>query len=180
MAADHPLRRWKPFLAAFGVIDDAIEASSRLDISRDEFRRARCAIVERLCDTPDKDESDELCRGLDRAMVQSLLTLQVVPVAPSTLAKTELVPAVRALRKHECERVRALARDIVRGWRAAAEGDLVKVRAAADKLAQIVLPAERTLPPPRAAGGEQEAAGDGDEKSKMSKDRASGLRIHVL
>jgi hypothetical protein len=33
------------------------------------------------------------------------------------------------MRKHECERVRALARDIVRGWRAAAEGDLVKVRA---------------------------------------------------
>jgi hypothetical protein len=48
-------------------------------------------------------------------MVQSLLTLQVVPVAPATLARTELVPAVRALRKHECERVRALARDIVRG-----------------------------------------------------------------
>jgi hypothetical protein len=38
-------------------------------------------------------------------MVQSLLTLQVVPVASATLARTELVPAVRALRKHQCERV---------------------------------------------------------------------------
>jgi hypothetical protein len=151
MADHHPLRRWKRFLAAFGAIDAAIEAAGP-GASRDEFRRARCGVVERLCDASDEDERDELCRDLDRAMVQSLLTLQAVPVAPATLARTELVPAVRALRRHECDRVRALASDIVCGWRAAVEGDLVKVRAASDKLAQIVVPAERKTTPPVATG----------------------------
>ncbi|CAO2166707.1 unnamed protein product [Urochloa humidicola] len=150
----HPLRRWKPFLAAFAEIDAAIEAAG-LGISRAEFRRARCAIVERLCDTPGDDEEEEeaaageqLCWCLDDAMAEALLTLRMVPVAPETLARTELVPEVRALMKrHECERVRGLARDIVCGWRAAAERDLVKVRAAADKLARIVLPVEGTRAP---------------------------------
>ncbi|KAF8716740.1 hypothetical protein HU200_025825 [Digitaria exilis] len=101
--ADHPLRRWKRFLAAFGAIDAAIEAAGP-DISRDEFRRARCVLVERLCDASDEDERDELCGHLDTAMVQSLLTLQMVPVAPAMLARTELVPAVR---RPEAARVRA-------------------------------------------------------------------------
>ncbi|CAO1944739.1 unnamed protein product [Urochloa humidicola] len=149
----HPLRRWKPFLAAFAEIDAAIEAAG-LGISRAEFRRARCTIVEKLCDTPQDDEEEEaaageqLCRCLDGAMAEALLTLRMVPVAPATLARTELVPAVRALMKrHECERVRGLARDVVCGWRAAAERDLVKVRETADRLARIVLPAEGTLAP---------------------------------
>ncbi|CAO2194973.1 unnamed protein product [Urochloa humidicola] len=147
----HPLRRWKPFLAAFAEIDAAVEAAGG-GISRDEFRRARCAIVERLCDTPDGEEDEaageQLCRCLDAAMAESLLTLRVVPIAPATLATTELVPAVRALMKrHECERVRGLASDVLCGWRAAAERDLVKVRAAADRVARIVLPAEGTPAP---------------------------------
>ena len=157
MADHHPLRRWKRFLPAFGAIEAAGPGAS----SRDEFRRARCGVVERLCDTSDEAERDELCRDLDRAMVQSLLALQAVPVAPAALARTELVPAVRALRSHECERVRALASDIVCGWRAAAEGDLVKVRAASDKLAQIVVPpsAERKTTPPAATGGASSGRG---------------------
>ncbi|RLN24288.1 hypothetical protein C2845_PM07G26380 [Panicum miliaceum] len=122
MADHHPLRRWKRFLAAFGAIDAAIEAAGP-GASRDEFRRARCGVVERLCDTSEEGERDELCRDLDRAMVQSLLTLQAVPVAPATLARTELVPAVRALRRHECERVRALASDIVKRTPPGATGD---------------------------------------------------------
>ncbi|CAL4954095.1 unnamed protein product [Urochloa decumbens] len=154
----HPLRRWKPFLAAFAEIDAAIEAAGP-GISRAEFRRARCAIVEQLCDTTDDDEGEEeaagelLCRCLDGAMAEALLTLRVVPVAPATLATTELVPAVRALMKrHECECVRALARDVVCGWRAAAERDLARVREAVDRLDQIVLPAERTPPAPADTG----------------------------
>jgi len=144
-----------------GLIEAAIEAAGPGASSRDEFRRARCGVVERLCDTSDEAERDELCRDLDRAMVQSLLALQAVPVAPAALARTELVPAVRALRSHECERVRALESDIVCRWRAAAEGDLVKVRAASDKLAQIVVPpsAERKTTPPAATGGASSGRG---------------------
>ncbi|CAO2182621.1 unnamed protein product [Urochloa humidicola] len=161
----HPLRQWKPFLAAFAEIDAAVEAAGG-GISRDEFRRARCAIVERLCDTPgDGDEEaeaagEQLCRCLDAAMAESLLTLRVVPISPATLATTELVPAVRALMKrHECERVRGLARDVLCGWRAAAERDLVKVRATADRVARIVLPAEGTPAP--ATTGDDVASGHG-------------------
>ncbi|KAF8751341.1 hypothetical protein HU200_012224 [Digitaria exilis] len=164
--ADHPLRRWKPFLAAFGAIDAAIEAAGP-DISRDEFRRARCVLVERLCDASGEDERDELCGHLDTAMVQSLLTLQMVPVAPAMLARTELVPAVRALKWHECEQVRALAEDIVCRWRATVEGDLVKVRAATAKLAQI----ESTSP--AAAIGNVQFQSEHDANTEAGKNKVT-------
>nr|CAB3478583.1 unnamed protein product [Digitaria exilis] len=161
--ADHPLRRWKRFLAAFGAIDAAIEAAGP-DISRDEFRRARCVLVERLCDASDEDERDELCGHLDTAMVQSLLTLQMVPVAPAMLARTELVPAVR---RPEAARVRALAEDIVCRWRATVEGDLVKVRAATAKLAQI----EST--PPAAAIGDVQFQSEHDANTEAGKNKVT-------
>ncbi|WVZ68503.1 hypothetical protein U9M48_017437 [Paspalum notatum var. saurae] len=136
MAADHPLRRWKPFLAAFGAIDAAIEAAAP-GVSRDQFRRVRCDIVERLCDTSEKKESDELCQHLDRVMVESLLTLKMVPVTPAMLAKSDLVLGVRALKKHESPRVRSLARDIVSAWRASVVDGIVKATAATEKLSKM-------------------------------------------
>ncbi|KAJ1285811.1 hypothetical protein BS78_03G306100 [Paspalum vaginatum] len=136
MAAGHPLRRWKPFLAAFGAIDAAIEAAAP-GVSRDQFRRVRCDIVERLCDASDEDESDELCRDLDRVMVESLLTLKTVPVTPTMLAKSDLVLGVRALKKHESPRVRSLARDIVSAWRASVVDGTVKATASTEKLSKV-------------------------------------------
>ncbi|KAJ1282273.1 hypothetical protein BS78_03G039300 [Paspalum vaginatum] len=133
-AGDHPLGRCKSCLAAFSAIDAAIEAADP-DISRDEFRRTRCAVVEKICDQQEGEaRDDELCQLLDQAMVESLLTLQIIPVEPTTLAKTELVRALHALKKQGSERVRVLAHDIMRGWRASLQHDLERVR---EMLSQI-------------------------------------------
>ncbi|OEL25831.1 hypothetical protein BAE44_0013147 [Dichanthelium oligosanthes] len=147
MADHHPLRRWKRFLPSFGAIDAAIEAAGP-GISRYEFRRARCGVVERLCDASDDEEDDELCRDLDRAMAESLLTLQIVPVPPAILGRTGLASAVSTLEEHDSERVRSLARDIQYGWRASVEDDLIKIRAALQKLSQIAPDEEDTTPEP--------------------------------
>jgi hypothetical protein len=122
-----------------------------------------------LCGATNEDESDELCRSLDHAMVQSLLKLQVVPVALATLARTELVPAVCALRKHECERICALAGDIFRGcgWRTAAEGDLVKVRAC-PHLRPPAKREERGRAGREAGEGEREGEGGGRRRGAPS------------
>ena len=72
------LRRSKPFLAAFPLIDAAIEGAGGL--SRDEFRSARARIVELLCDAANDDEKVEgFCELLDEAMAGSLATLRAVP-----------------------------------------------------------------------------------------------------
>ncbi|KAL6659836.1 hypothetical protein ACP70R_002665 [Stipagrostis hirtigluma subsp. patula] len=135
------LRRWKPFLDAFVHIDAAIEAAAAGGpdrVSRDEFRSARARIVEMLCDAADDDGVAEgLCRLLDGAMAESLVTLRMVAAEkkPELLASGELVSAVGALMTgHGSERVRGLARDVVRGWRAAVEEDLARARSAMDVL----------------------------------------------
>ncbi|XP_062230166.1 uncharacterized protein LOC133927791 [Phragmites australis] len=136
MAEQSALRRWKPFFAAFGLVDAAIEDAGP-GLSRDHFRLVRGQIVELLCDASDDGKAEELCLVLDDAMVLSLVTLQAVPaeVVPRILASSaDLANAVGALRSHESERVRGLASDIVRGWRASIEDDIVRASAAMEKL----------------------------------------------
>jgi hypothetical protein len=75
------LRRWKSFFPAFAAIDTAIETATGAR-SRDKFRQLRSELVEMLCDAAD-DDADRvkgLCRLLDAAMAEALLTLHVVPV----------------------------------------------------------------------------------------------------
>nr|CAB3480961.1 unnamed protein product [Digitaria exilis] len=140
------LRRWKPFLGAFPLIDAAIEASDAGGLlCRDEFRSARARIVELLCDAADDGEKAEgLCALLDEAMAESLVTLRMVPAEKIELASGDLVGAVAALmRDHPSERVRGLARDVVRGWKAGVGAELAKARAAMDALNGL-----STTPPP--------------------------------
>ncbi|KAF7103464.1 hypothetical protein CFC21_104453 [Triticum aestivum] len=117
-----PLRRWKRFFGAFDSVDAAIEAADR-DMCRDEVRRARGDIFEGLYNTADDGMAEKLCGVLDSLMAESLETLRLTPVTPRVLATTDLARAVRALQKHESERVRILARGIVSGWRASALHD---------------------------------------------------------
>ncbi|EAY89619.1 hypothetical protein OsI_11145 [Oryza sativa Indica Group] len=135
-AARNPLRRWKPFLAAFASVDGAIEAADPGGLSRDEFRRARGRIVEMLRGAEGEAEAEGLCLVLDDVMAESLLTLRLVPVTARTLATTDLAGIVGALRRHESERIRGLATYIVRGWRVAVRRELVRIGIAMEKLSQ--------------------------------------------
>ncbi|XBI02685.1 hypothetical protein VPH35_131196 [Triticum aestivum] len=117
-----PLRRWKRFFGAFDSVDAAIEAADP-DMCRDEVRHARGDIFEGLYNTADDGMAEKLCGVLDSLMAESLETLRLTPVTPRVLATTDLARAVRALQKHESERVRILARGIVSGWRASALHD---------------------------------------------------------
>ncbi|KAF7101083.1 hypothetical protein CFC21_102480 [Triticum aestivum] len=117
-----PLRRWKRFFGAFDSVDAAIEAADP-DMCRDEVRGARGDIFEWLCNTADDGMAEKLCGVLDGLMAESLETLRLTPVTPKVLATTDLARAIRALQKHESERVRILARGIVSGWRASALHD---------------------------------------------------------
>jgi len=138
------LRRSKPYLAAFPLIDAAIEGAGGL--SRDEFRSARARIVELLCDAADDDGKVEgFCELLDEALAGSLATLRAVPAEKIELASGDLVGAVGALMKdHPSERVRELARDVVRGWRAGVKAELARARAAMDMLDGL----SSSAPPP--------------------------------
>ncbi|KAI4970694.1 hypothetical protein ZWY2020_001608 [Hordeum vulgare] len=118
-AQSSPLRRWKRFFGAFDSVDAAIETADP-DLCRDSLRRARGDIFEGLCKTADDGKAETLCGVLDGLMAESLETLRLTPVTPKVLATTDLAKAVRALRRHESERVRVLAKGIVSGWRAAA------------------------------------------------------------
>ncbi|KAF0905278.1 hypothetical protein E2562_003876 [Oryza meyeriana var. granulata] len=142
MAAQGPLRRWKRFYPAFASIDAAVEAADP-GLSRKEFCDARCKIVEMLCDATDDDAvAEKLCAVLDDVMIESLLTLEMVPALPKMLASTDLAQDIGGLRKHESERVRGLATGIVRGWRASVKDELAKAAAAMEKLAQVLEPDE--------------------------------------
>ncbi|KAM3193214.1 hypothetical protein ACQJBY_070035 [Aegilops geniculata] len=139
-----PLRRWKRFFRAFDSVDAAIKPSDP-DHSRDELRRARVDIVEQLCDAADDDQAERLCGMLDDHMAESLETLRLVPVMPKVLASTDLGKSVCALRRHESERVRVLARGLVSGWRASMKDELAKVRDALHKLENINMPQTKEI-----------------------------------
>ncbi|CAN6284171.1 unnamed protein product [Urochloa humidicola] len=133
MAGQSPLRRWKPFFAAFVLVDAAIEAAGPA-LCRDKIRSARGEVVQLLCGVPagDARKAEKLCVALDGFMAESLLTLQAVPAeaVSSVLASSADLPkAVGALRSHhQSARVRGLARDVARGWTAAVEGDVAKAK----------------------------------------------------
>ncbi|RCV13809.1 hypothetical protein SETIT_2G376000v2 [Setaria italica] len=165
------LRRWKPFLDAFPLIDTAIEAADADGLlSRGEIRSARSRIIEMLCDAADDDDKAEaLCALLDEAMAGSLGTLRAVPVERIALASGDgLVGAVVALtRDHASERVRGLARDVVRGWRAGAVAEFARARAefARAKADMDVLDGLPSTPPPPPQDDKAPGAGS-DAKTK--------------
>jgi hypothetical protein len=99
------------------VIDTAIETATGAR-SRDKFRQLRSELVEMLCDAADDDADrvKELCRLLDAAMAEALLTLHVVPVTTTMLTTTGVDKAVEGLLSHEAGKVRALARGILIKW----------------------------------------------------------------
>ncbi|KAL5211509.1 hypothetical protein ABZP36_022356 [Zizania latifolia] len=131
MAAEQGvLRRWKRFLPAFVSIDSAIEAADP-GICRKEFRGARFKIFEMLCDATDDAVAEKLCVVLDEVMIESLLTLKLVPAMPTMLSSTDLAKDIGALTKHESERVRDLATVIVCDWKAS-------VKSAMTKLSQVL------------------------------------------
>jgi hypothetical protein len=111
------LRRWKSFFPAFAAIDTAIETATGAR-SRDKFRQLRSELVEMLCDAADDDVDrvKGLCRLLDSAMAEALLTLHVVPVTTTMLTTTGVDKAVEGLLSHEDGKVRALARGILIKW----------------------------------------------------------------
>lgn len=129
------LRRWEPLLAAFAHIDATIEAAAGAG-SRAAFRRERDRIVAALrAADDDASAAEEIGALLDAAMAESLVTLRdAVPAsaAKAALASGEVVAALGALGRHGCAsaRVRELARDVVRSWRAGVEAEVATARAA--------------------------------------------------
>ncbi|KAI4970632.1 hypothetical protein ZWY2020_001546 [Hordeum vulgare] len=138
--AGQMLRRWNTFYVAFDAVDDAIEAADPGQFSRHVFRRARGDLVRLLCSAEDEDEAERLCGILDDVMAESLETLRLVP---DVAVSTELAESVRALREHDSERVRLLARGIVSGW----EDDVAEITPA--------MPI-KNLPQPKAAAGQHQ------------------------
>ncbi|RLN18494.1 hypothetical protein C2845_PM02G21860 [Panicum miliaceum] len=136
IAGQSPLRRWKPFFAAFGLVDAAIEGAGPA-LCRDELRSARGDVVELLCGVPGGGGAEELCVMLDGFMAESLVTLQAVPAeaVPRMLASSaDLARAVGSLRCHQSARISGLAREIIRGWSAAVHEDIARTSAAMKKL----------------------------------------------
>ncbi|KAF7103326.1 hypothetical protein CFC21_104324 [Triticum aestivum] len=153
------LRRWQSFYGAFDPVDAAIEAADPDQFSRHVFRRARGDLLGRLCSAADDDQAERICRILDDIMAESLETLRLVPSTPEAPVSTELAESVRALREHDSERVRLLARGIVSGWEASVQNEVDGAK---------VTPATpvKKLPRPKAAGGQQHASADPDAKTK--------------
>ncbi|XP_020199381.1 uncharacterized protein [Aegilops tauschii subsp. strangulata] len=154
------LRRWQSFYGAFDPVDAAIEAADPDQFSRHVFRRARGDLLGRLCSAADDDQAERICGILDDVMAESLETLRLVPSStPEAPVSTELAESVRALREHDSERVRLLARGIVNAWEASVQDQVDGAE---------VTPATpiKKLPRPKAAGGQQHASADPDAKTK--------------
>ncbi|KAF7103510.1 hypothetical protein CFC21_104505 [Triticum aestivum] len=145
--AGQMLRRWNSFYGAFDPVDAAIEAVDPDQFSRHVFQRARGDLLVWLCNAADDDQAERICGILDDLMAESLETLRVVPSTPGVPISTELDESVRALREHDSERIRLLARGIVSGWEASVEDDVVKVTPA--------MPMKK-LPRPKATVGQQQ------------------------
>ncbi|CAN6205950.1 unnamed protein product [Urochloa humidicola] len=106
------LRRWKPFLGAFPLIDAAIEGADATDglLCRDEVWGSRARIMELLRDSAggdDDEKAEALCALLDEAMAASLATLRAVPAEKITLAPASRRPRRRRPRDDEWPRVGA-------------------------------------------------------------------------
>ncbi|XBI02756.1 hypothetical protein VPH35_131263 [Triticum aestivum] len=150
------LHRWNSFYGAFDPVDAAIEAADPDQFSRHVFQRARGDLLVGLCNAADDDQAERICGILDDLMAESLETLRVVPSTPGVPISTELAESVRALREHDSERVRLLARGIVSGWETSIQ----------DEVAEVT-PAMKKLPQPKATVGQQQrASADPNVKAK--------------
>ncbi|GJN00760.1 hypothetical protein PR202_ga17965 [Eleusine coracana subsp. coracana] len=137
---------WTRFLASLDHIDAAIEAADP-SVSRAEVRRLRAQIVETLRAA---EEEEGIRAILDGVVEESLATLRSVPAdaVARVLASSaaDLAGAVGALTsRHGCSaRVRGLARDVISGWKASVEGEIVRMTAAVAKLDALSPPPERS------------------------------------
>uniref|UniRef100_A0A453SPM4 TFIIS N-terminal domain-containing protein n=1 Tax=Aegilops tauschii subsp. strangulata TaxID=200361 RepID=A0A453SPM4_AEGTS len=160
--AGQMLRRWESFYGAFDPVDAAIEAADPDQFSRHVFRRARRDLQGRLCSAADDDQAERICGILDDMMAESLETLRLVPSStPEAPVSTELAESVRALREHDSERVRLLARGIVSGWEASVQDQ--------DDGAKVTPATPMKKPPqPKAIVGQQQqrVSADRDAKTK--------------
>ncbi|KAF7103903.1 hypothetical protein CFC21_104834 [Triticum aestivum] len=155
--AGQMLRRWNSFYGAFDPVDAAIEAADPDQFSRHVFRRARGDLVGRLCSAADDAQAERICGILDDMMAESLETLRLVPSTPGVPISTELADSVRALREHDSERVRLLARGIVIGWEASVQDDGDGAKVITGAMAPM-----KKLPQPKASVGQA----DPDAKTK--------------
>ena len=158
------LRRWNSFYGAFDPVDAAIEAADPDQFSRHVFQRARGDLLVRLCNAADDDQAERICGILDDLMAESLETLRVVPSTPGVPIPTELAESVRALREHDSERVRLLARGIVSGWETSVQDEVVEVTAAMPMKKKV-----ESVPQPKATVGQQQqqrVSADPDAKTK--------------
>uniref|UniRef100_A0A0E0Q6P6 Uncharacterized protein n=1 Tax=Oryza rufipogon TaxID=4529 RepID=A0A0E0Q6P6_ORYRU len=95
-----------------------IEAADQGLSSRTEVQNARCGIVDMLRGAMDDAVvAEEICTMLNGVMAKSLLTLKMVSTMLRMVATTDLTRDVARLRRHDFERVCALAPSIVRGGR---------------------------------------------------------------
>ncbi|KAK3128533.1 hypothetical protein QOZ80_6BG0463110 [Eleusine coracana subsp. coracana] len=135
--------RWTRFLASLDHIDAAIEAADP-SVSRAEFRRLRARIVETLRAAAEEEEGIRAI--MDGVVEESLATLRSVPAdaAARVLASSaDLAGAVGALAsRHGSARVRGLARDVISGWKASVEGEIVRMTAVVAKLDALSPPPE--------------------------------------
>ncbi|KAF7110667.1 hypothetical protein CFC21_110747 [Triticum aestivum] len=145
------LRRWNSFYGAFDPLDAAIEAADPDQFSRHVFQRARGDLLVGLCNAADEDQAERICGILDDLMAESLETLRVVPSTPGVPIPTKLAESVRALREHDSERVRLLARGIVSGWEASVQEDVAEVTAAMPMKKKV-----ENVPQPKATVGQQQ------------------------
>ncbi|KAF7110663.1 hypothetical protein CFC21_110743 [Triticum aestivum] len=159
------LRRWNTFYGAFDPVDAAIEAADPDQFSRHVFQRARGGLLVGLCNAADDDQAERICGILDDLMAESLETLRVVPSTPGVPISTELAESVRALREHDSERVRLLARGIVSGWETSVQDEVVEVTAAMPMKKKV-----ENVPQPKATVGQQQqrACVDPDVKTKRA------------
>jgi hypothetical protein len=107
-----PLRRWKRLFPVFSTIDVAIVASAPGGQISDDvtvLRKATRDVVQDLCDVPEDDAAEDLCRLLDDVMVEYLITLKgAVRVTVTTPSLGKALGSLEDL--HESKRVRELAR----------------------------------------------------------------------
>ncbi|KAG0522593.1 hypothetical protein BDA96_07G050600 [Sorghum bicolor] len=102
---------------------------------RAAFRDVRVRILQLLRGATDDGVAEQLCGALDEAMAEALETLRVAPVPHRALASTDLARTVGALLdKHGSARIRRLAGDVVRGWKAANVTATTAVKEELDKL----------------------------------------------
>ncbi|KAL5223864.1 hypothetical protein ABZP36_010503 [Zizania latifolia] len=129
MAAEQGvLRWWKRFLPVFTSIDAIIEAADP-GIYHKEFRATRFEILEMLCYATDDVVAEKLCVVLEEVMIESLLTLKLVPTMPTMLSSTNQDKHIGALMKHESETT-----VIVHDWKASVKSEFNKAAATMAKL----------------------------------------------